>query len=253
MIRDFVDSVKHNVLSFVDWGMTLYHRLLKSLLDLSFAHTYDSNPDEFIRSMNLRFFHRSDDILADMLQTSPLNVIGPDEVDAVARRRIRYRGLLAASCTMLTMIPLSWITWPLMIVDIVFFQYQVFLLSIELHILYRPRDEYAGHKFDYSLLANVAVRMEGTHVKHKIIRNAKRGVGWTGRWLASKSIKAFRLYIQTLIRQILKWMGVTVTKETVAVSMAYLLSFVCAFIGGLITFWMFLPMGKRLRLELRDK
>lgn len=234
----------------VDWGMHIYDVAMQKVLGLKIMHTYNKNPDDFIVKMNRRHFHLDQEGLQRMFDTSPFEVVGREAVDRVARRRIRYHAFLAGVCTLLTMLPLSWITWPLLIVDIIYFQMQVFVVSQELYILYKRKADYDNAHFNYETLAVVAVRMDGTLIKHQVSKNAKRGIGWAGRWAAGQGVKVFRVSIKNIIRQVFKWLGIGVTKNSIEMTMAYLLSFVCASIGGFISFWMFLPMGRRLRKEL---
>lgn len=49
-----------------------------------------------------------------------------------------------------------------------------------------------------------------------------------------------------------KWMGVVVTREMIEHSMVYVVPAICAFISGLISLWLFLPMMHRLRSYLLE-
>ena len=107
-------------------------------------------------------------------------------------------------------------------------------------------------KFDYNTLANVAVKMQGTMLKHKVIKQAKKSVGKIGKWLIKKGVRFLRGPVQALMRQILKWFGITLTKDVVETSLNLLMALGCATVAGLISYWLFVPMAKRLENELID-
>jgi uncharacterized membrane protein len=55
-----------------------------------------------------------------------------------------------------------------------------------------------------------------------------------------------------LSKQVAKWIGIKLTKDTFAKALAKMIPFVSAFIGGSITWWSFSVMSKRLRLHLEE-
>lgn len=245
-----MNKLVEKIKSIIDWGLALYNKAFENVLSIRAMHTYYDDPDKFIDLMNAQYFHLSEADLAQAKLTSPFLVVGAERVTKVAHNRIRYHALHAAVATMLCALPTNWIMWPLMIVDMVYFQMQIFAISQELYILYKPKAEYAEMKFDYNTLANVAVKMQGTMLKHKVAKQAKKGVGKVGKWLIKKSVRFLRGPIQALMRQVLKWFGITMTKDIVETSINALMAIGCAMVAGLISYWLFVPMAKRLERDL---
>ena len=247
-----MSTMFQKIKAIIDWCMALYNKAFENVLSIRAMHTCYDDPDKFIDLMNERYFHFSEAQLAEAKESCPLQVAGGAIVTKVARKRIHLHALHAACATMLCALPTNWIMWPLMIVDMVYFQVQIFAISQELYILYRPKAEYSEMKFDYNTLANVAVKMQGTMLKHKVIKQAKKSVGKIGKWLIKKGVRFLRGPVQALMRQILKWFGITLTKDVVETSLNLLMALGCATVAGLISYWLFVPMAKRLENELID-
>lgn len=238
--------------SIVSWATNIYDKAFEHALSIKAMHTYYDDPNKFIDLMNKRYFHFSPSELAEAQNTCPLHVAGLERVTKVAHKRIRHHAISAAGMTMICALPTNWIMWPLMVADMIYFQVQVFAISQELYILYKPKADYANMKFDYTTLATMAVKMQGTLIKHKVIKQAKKGVGKIGKWLVKRGVRMMRGPIQALMRQTLKWFGITVTKDVVETGLNLLMALGCSVVAGLISYWLFIPMANRLENELKE-
>lgn len=247
----FISTVKEKVGTIVDWGMGKYNWVFENILGLKMMHTYYDDPATFLRLISDKHLHLSNEQFDQALATSPVEVVGSERIAKVVTKRIRLHGLRVLAVTALCAWPQSWIMWPLMVVDIIFFQIQVFAISQELYILYKRKEDYSGdNQLNYTSLANMAVQMAGTQIKHKIIKQAKKVVGQIGKNVVKRGFTVFRATLQATFRQILKWFGITVTKDMVETTLTILLSGICALVGGLISYWLFVPMARRLQKEL---
>ncbi|MCQ2229216.1 MAG: hypothetical protein MJZ13_05680 [Bacteroidales bacterium] len=248
------NTVKEKINAIIDWGMGIYNWVFENILGLRFLHTYKEDPDQFIRHISDKYLHLSEEDLVRTYETSPLEVVGQERITSVATSRIRNHGMRVLAVTAMCAWPQSWIMWPLMVVDIIYFQLQVFAISQELYILYKRKGEYSGeNQLNYASLANMAVKMAGTQIKHKVIKQAKKVVGQIGKGIVKRSFAIFRATIQATFRQVLKWCGITVTKDMIETTLTLLLSGLCALVGGLISYWLFVPMARRLQRELIEE
>jgi uncharacterized membrane protein len=58
--------------------------------------------------------------------------------------------------------------------------------------------------------------------------------------------------IYPLIKQIAKWLGISLTKETFAQGIAKIIPIIGGVASGAVTIAMFLPMANKLKNQLRD-
>lgn len=248
----FFGKAKDTINAIIDWGMAKYDWVLENILGIRLMHTYYDDPEKFIRLISDKYLHLTDEQLTEACATSPVEVVGKDKIAKVATLRIRKHGRHVLAVTAACAWPQSWIMWPIMIVDIVYFQMQVFAITQELYILYKRKDEYSGdNQLNYASLANMAVKMAGTQIKHKVAKQAKKVVGQIGKGIVKRGFTIFRATLQASFRQILKWLGITVTKDMIETTLTIILSGLCALVGGLISYWLFVPMARRLEKELK--
>lgn len=245
--------VKNSVMALVDKVMAIYHWLFEQALSIKAMHTYYDNSDDFIRRVSDRYLHLTDSQLQRAMEQSPVAVVGYKRIAKVATRRIRLRAMHVALVTFLCTLPQNWLLWVLMVVDMVNFQLQLFAITQELYILYKDKSEYADMKFDYRSLITVTVKMQGTLMKNKIANQAKKGVGKIGRWLVRQFAVVFNGAMQTFLRQAMKWLGVTASKEFIETSLTFIVDALCSFIAGLISYWLFVPMARRLERDLTSR
>ena len=234
-------------------GMSVYDGIMRGLLSPRLFRTYYADQTTFVRRMNARYWRRSEADVAQMIQFSPVEVVGREAVDKAASRIIQRRALFATLVTILCAFPQSWIMWPLILVDVIVYQHQLFRVSQELCILYRRRETWEAPKFDYRSAANLVMKIEGAFVG----RQAKKGVGFTAQWVARKGSRFLRGPFKTIMRQLVKWSVVSATKNLAETSLEFFVVSVCAVIAGLITYWMFLPAAYRCKryftMDLSEK
>lgn len=234
----------------VNWALGLYDEFMRRSLGLPFLRTYYDEPDAYVAEVSRRHLRLSPDDLRRAQEVGLLEVVGREPIDRIASRVIRWHALLAGLMTLLCTLPQNWVIWPLMLVDIVFFQKEIFTVTQKLEVLYARPGERASLGFDYATLAATAVKMGGTALKQKAIDMAKRGGGKGLRMAVEYGSKAGARSLRVLVAQAFKWCGVVVSRETVDLAIMALVVFVSALIAGLVSFWLFVPMARRLQRKL---
>ena len=121
-------NLKEKIFRWIDRGMAFYDRVMGMTLGIGVLHTYYEAAERFLAGMNRRYWDLSTDQLKDVFRTSPVAVLGEDAIDKLVYRRLRFHALRAGCVTFLCTLPTNWSMWPLMAVDIVFFQREIFLL-----------------------------------------------------------------------------------------------------------------------------
>jgi methylmalonyl-CoA mutase cobalamin-binding subunit len=90
---------------------------------------------------------------------------------------------------------------------------------------------------------------------HRISQTMKSAVGATARRtvLHIGTRAGNRLIAVKFIQQLLKWLGIEVTKSTLVISLEYIISALCMSISAIVTFWLIYPMCNRLVEYLKEK
>jgi hypothetical protein len=209
--------------------------VMQTALNCKFLYTYYKPPTSFLKKMEKK--HRCQ----GMLLTAGGGASGLQNVEAIASSRIYHHAIVAAVITFLCALPQGWITWPLMIVDTIIYQRQIFRVSQEMAILYWPTSRPDFPKFDYMTLANIVMKIEGDF----IARQSKSVVGWVINWLAKKIPVIAYGPLLYFLGHVAKWFGVVVSRELVSHGLEYLTITICGLIAAAITFWIFFPAAKR--------
>lgn len=225
----------------------LYDRFMEAALGIDRMHTYYPGSGGFLRRMNARHWHLDGRTFAAFLTEPPVRVLGEEAVERFLRRRVRFHACRAAAVTFLCTLPTNWAVWPLMAVDIVFFQREVFLFSQEVCMMYRPRRECRRVRFDYVSVTLLVARM----LEPFAVRQAKSGVGYLGRMAVKRGARVMKVPLRIFTRQTFKWFGVVITREAAERCIDLLVVAGCAFIAGLVSYWLFVPMAMRMKRSVQ--
>lgn len=231
--------------------MGLYDKLMSKSLELPFLRTYYGTPDAYLDKVGPSHFHLEAEQLAQAKREGLVAVVGEEAVRRFATTTIRRHALAALLMTFVCTLPQNWVVWPLMVVDIVFFQRQVFALTQKLRILYaRPDGEMARLSFDYSSLAQAASRMAGTTAAQQAAKLAKQGGSVGLRQALKLGSKLGVRSLRVLVAQAFKWCGIMASRQTIELTITVAVVTLCALIAGLVSYWLMIPMGRRLEREL---
>lgn len=229
--------------------MALYDRLMQTALGVRWLRVYYADPSDFIRQVSRKSLHLTPEQQERAAREGLVPIIGREAAHSMAKGLIRRHALNAGIVTLLCSLPQNWVMWPLFAVDVVFFQKEVFVMTQELEFVYGRTTE--GR--DYSTLAALAVKLGGTQLKHKAIGWVKRGAGKGARMGLEYGVRVFRGSLMSVVRQALKWAGVVVARGTIEFIIDALLVITTSFIAGLVSYWLFVPMGGRLLGELAEE
>ena len=210
--------------------------VMRAVLDSRFACTYYTSASDFLHKMDTKY-NSQGELCPDRREQSELCVA----VEKVAVRRIFHHAWIAALMTFLCSLPQGWISWPLMIVDVIFYQRQTFLIAQEMAMLYRPAGGPNFPLFDFKTLSNLVIKIEGNFIG----RQSKSVLGWIINWLVKKMPVLGCGALCCFYANFLKWFGVYQSREVVLRGIDGLVVVISGFVSAAITFWLFLPVAKR--------
>lgn len=160
----------------IDRVMDLYDGLMQKALGIGWLRAYYSDPMVFVRHVAQKYMSGTTLTAEQEEQVAAegfVPLLGKEEVQRIAKKLTRKHAWHVGIMTFLCSLPQNWVMWPLFVVDIVYFQKEVFLLTQEMEILFGK----TRTKRDYTSLAAVAVKMGGTQMKQKAVGWVKRGAG----------------------------------------------------------------------------
>lgn len=232
----------------VNWGLRVYDHLMMLALHIRWMRTYYGETRSIGKQRIARQLRLTDEEFERGLKEGFQSVADKEVFARFVTRRIRLRAGLSALMTFLCTLPQNWVIWPLMVVDIVFFQRQVFLLAQELKILYGCVDS----DFDYMSLSVVSSKMEGLTNTEKLFGYAKRAVGKGVRMGLSYGSRVFRVALRSLVAQGAKWVGIRLSHNMIDVAIEMATVLATSLVAGLVSYWLFVPMARRLERLLKS-
>ena len=209
--------------------------IMRNSLNCKLLHAYYKPPTSFLEKMEKKY-----NCQGQLLKTNGGTLEG-HHVERIASDRIYHHALIAAAITFLCALPQGWITWPLVAVDTILYQRQIFRVSQEMAMLYWPTSRPDFPKFDYMTLANIVMKIEGDFIG----RQSKSVVGWMINWLVKKIPIFVHGPLLYFFAHMTKWFGIVVTREMVSNGLDYLVIMICGLVAATITFWIFFPAAKR--------
>lgn len=223
----------------VAWGESVYDALMA--MSLAPLNTYCVSPEKFIRRICAVHWGLTPRATKKVLRRSPAAVVGHRKVAEVLRRRMHLHAMRVMAVTTLCSIGEGWWIYPLILVDVVYFQREVFIFAQESFLLCRPRQEYAKRRFDYAMVAMLVTRV----MEPFVFRQVKKVVGLAGSFIFRRGGHFLRGPVKVFMRQLAKWTGLSVAKGAVDGGLEWFVLIVCAVIAGAISYWMFFPMARR--------
>ncbi len=245
--------LKVSVYLLVHKVMGLYHKCMKYALAQRWLKVYYKNRRSVVDELANRYFSELNLTEEERTEAAEIGLgrlprVSQQMVSDVATRMIRSRALFAGFVTFLATLPQNWVMWPMLLVDVIFFQKETFLVIQELEALYGGRAQESG----YLRLANMAVRMEGVLAKQKLIGWLKRGFYQ----VVSRGMRALAAAYRTMLRATVgsaaKWAGIAAGRTAVETTIDYALYFIVALVAGGVSYWLFVPMGRRLERKLKE-
>ena len=235
-----------------NWAMGLYDKAMKSIFNIKTLHAYYENREQICKLIKKKYLRKHDVTAEELNEKGFAATIGAQAASKTADRCIYHHAFMAFCMTTLCTIPDNWLMWPAIVIDIVFIQYEQFAVAQEIETIYGSKKK---KSFNYDMLAVSAVKMSGVMVKSKVQDTAKKGFDKAIRGAIKKGASVFKGPLKALLRQGLKWVGIITAKDHMDYDIDTLTGTIidwsvigiCALIAGFVSFWLFVPMSKRLK------
>lgn len=193
--------------------------------------------------------------IAYAIETSPQNAIGEARTNKLIRRCIWRHSLLTAGLSALAAIASNtYVQIVMMLFDLVQFQLMTYIVVQKLLYLHgyhdiRTKDGKQMCKATVMMSA-ISLLMIGRHKVGNMMKKLAKSA-------AKKAIRAYtkvggRVILTNIIRQSFKWLGISATRDTIAISTTIAIGALCATLAGIISFWLFYPMCNRLNRNMKD-
>ncbi|MCQ2219492.1 MAG: hypothetical protein MJZ33_13590 [Paludibacteraceae bacterium] len=245
MANSFIKKIS----DLIDWGLSLYDSIMKATLRLPFARL---ERDEYLRSV---LKHLPQDEIESSITTSPSDVMEAEKLSDLAKKEANKNIWFATLTSFVTALPTNWLMWPAIVIDLVLFQIQVFLISQKLLYLYGEKD-LALSNLERKEKANRLMLIVSTIMigKQKLSRAAKTATGMLVKQLIERygTRLLSKFIIFNTLRQIAKWMGISFTKAMLLDSINLLIPITCAAISALVSYLLIAPMAKKLHKHLKE-
>ena len=181
-----------------------------------------------------------------------------EQRDKLYRRLTRRYGFIVFCISfVLTLVPDNLVIVAIScVLDVALFQYFLFRAMQKIMIIY-------GHEVDLTTdeekgkAALMTVVSSGVMLgKHPLLQRMKSVIGYAGRqfikYIGPRFVaKLTRGFAVALRRQALKWAAIFLTKENVNMMLNMLIPITCAFISGLVSTIIIVPMCNKLQKKLR--
>lgn len=234
----------------IDWGVSVWDSIMKATLLLPFAKIGRSS---YLHSLLKN--HLAPDDIQRALATAPTKVMGVKNISKLAQKEARKNVWYATLFSFITAIPTNWLMWPAIVIDLLQFQINVFLISQKLLFLYGKNDienETQINEKANRLMLIVSTIMIG---KQKLSRVAKSAAGMVGKQIVERygTRLLSKFIVFNTLRQIAKWMGISLTKTMLVDGINMLIPIICAAISALVSYALISPMAKKLQSHLRQE
>lgn len=188
------------------------------------------------------------------IATSPYESIGEERTNKVINRCILRHSLTTAALSAAAAIASdTYVQIALIVFDIIQFQIMTYIVVQKLLYLHGYHDlrDSKGRLCERAtvMISAISLLMVGRHR----VGNAMKKLAKSA---AKKAVRAYtkvggRVILTNLLRQGFKWMGISVTRETITLSTTITIALMCAILAALISFWLFYPMCNRLNRKIK--
>jgi hypothetical protein len=210
------------------------------------------NREKFIQRLSTRELKGMNVQVA--LEKSPNSAYSQQAINKAAKKIIGKHALWVTLISAISAIPTGWMMIPFFIIDIIQFQIHVFAVSQKLLYLYEDEEKLTEYSSDTAtqLMILMTTIMIG---KQQFTRMLKSATGVVTKQIIQRfTIKALTQFsILNIVRQVAKWFGIVLTKETLLEGIDVAIIIICAIISGLISLWLFKPMANNLMKYLKEE
>ena len=241
--------MKNKASHIIDFFSNSYNNILKSSFMLPMARV---NRETFIQRLSTRELKGMNVQVA--LEKSPNSAYSQQAINKAAKKIIAKHALWVTLISAISAIPTGWMMIPFFIIDIIQFQIHVFAVSQKLLYLYEDEEKLTEYSSDTAtqLMILMTTIMIGKQQFTRMIKSATGVV--TKQVIQRFTIKALTQFsILNIVRQVAKWFGIVLTKETLLEGIDVAIIIICAIISGLISLWLFKPMANNLMKYLKEE
>lgn len=191
--------------------------------------------------------------LENAIKGSPTTYISKEEASKIARGCIKYHLISVTSISALAGIPGGWFSAATIPTDITQFYGQILALSQKLMYIYGfPDIKNKNNDIDDNTLAILTICVGVMLGEHTAMNGLKSLLNEFSKQIANRLPKqALTKYaIYNIAKQVAKWLGIKLTKDTFSKGVGKLVPLVGAPISAGVTYWTFKPMAYKLKNHL---
>lgn len=234
-------------------GMRLFSRTMSCLMRLPVSRV---DRERFLRRA-LKGKASADDVERTLL-LSPAEVLDAAVVRRMARTVIVRHAVAVSALSFCSEFFDNLLLVALAVAfDVVQFQVHTFLVVRKLYMLYRPAADAAYQQVVHGTDgAAMSAMVDEAVMRKRLARNGLSAVG-----IALKQVvrrvgpgvvsRMSRVFLLNALRQLLKRVGIDVTRETVLAGIGLLIPLTCATISAAVSALLFVPMARRVANSLR--
>jgi len=190
------------------------------------------------------------------IDESPLKVLDKTQINKLANGCIKYHLVRVCGTSALAGIPGGWWATGTIPLDIAQFYGHIFALTQKLLYIYGWPDLRNGEREMDDETIHLLTIFTGVMLGNKTAieittKLAKQLAQETSKRLVRMPLTKYSSYI--LLRQILKWFGVKLTKDSFAKSAGKIIPLIGAPISGMLTYSTFKPMAKKFKKHLDEQ
>ena len=229
-------------------AVDVWNKALQGAMALPFVKV---NREEFIRKE--LFHYCTPEEKEKAISCSPTDVLNKKQIGKIANGCISYHTTLVCATSGLAGLPGGWAIAGTIPADIAQFYAHVFALAQKLLYLYGwPDFTDKGGKLDDAmaqiLTIFTGVMMGSTEAIAATNMLARSVAEQTAKRLAKLPLTRYAIY--NVAKQVGKWIGIKLTRESFAKSVGKVIPLVGAPISAGLTYWTFKPMATKLKRHL---
>ena len=230
-------------------AVTVWNGVLSTALKIPGAKV---NRSAFLRKELIKYYKEDDvqEIIRNGIKNSPAK---KEDIDKIAKSVIKAHTIAATGISFATGLPGGWWMAGTIPADLTQFYYQVIVVAQKLAFLYgwpsfdeeQPSDEFVAR---LNTFIGVMCGVESAiNVISKVANNLASQVS---KRLPQIALTKYGFY--TVSKQVAKWLGISLTKQTFAKSISKFIPILGGILSGAITIATFRPMAKKLQKYLAD-
>jgi len=231
-------------------ALSIWNNILKASLNIPGAKV---NREDYIRKELSK--HYADEIVKKAIELSPSKAgISKDIIEKISRSSIKWHTYKASAISFAAGIPGGWFMAGTIPADLSQFYWHIIVLIQKLIYIYGWPDLFEDEeKIDDETLSQITLFigvMFGANGATTAVEKLAQGLAsQVAKQLPKKALTKYGIY--NLAKQIGKWIGLKVTKDTFARGLSKVVPILGGFISGGISFFSMKSMANKLKKHLK--